>query len=231
MKRGFVKMKNISVAIDGPAGAGKSTISKVVAKTLGLIYVDTGAMYRAVALYAIQNGMDTKNADGALEKSLDKISIDIAYQDGEQHIFLNGEDVSGIIRTPEVSMGASNVATLPCVRLKLVELQREIAKKQSVIMDGRDIGTYVLPSADIKIFLTASVEARAKRRHKELIEKGTSVSYEEVLLDMQKRDLNDSTRAFAPLKQADDAVLIDTTEYDFDASVDKILSHIKENMK
>ncbi|MBE7027202.1 MAG: (d)CMP kinase [Ruminococcaceae bacterium] len=224
-------MKNISVAIDGPAGAGKSTISKVVAKTLGLIYVDTGAMYRAVALYAIQNGMDTKNADGALEKSLDKISIDIAYQDGEQHIFLNGEDVSGIIRTPEVSMGASNVATLPCVRLKLVELQREIAKKQSVIMDGRDIGTYVLPSADIKIFLTASVEARAKRRHKELIEKGTSVSYEEVLLDMQKRDLNDSTRAFAPLKQADDAVLIDTTEYDFDASVDKILSHIKENMK
>jgi len=231
MKRGFVKMKNVSVAIDGPAGAGKSTISKVVAKTLGLIYVDTGAMYRAVALYAIQNGMDTKNADGALEKSLDKISIDIAYQDGEQHIFLNGEDVSGIIRTPEVSMGASNVATLPCVRLKLVELQREIAKKQSVIMDGRDIGTYVLPSADIKIFLTASVEARAKRRHKELIEKGTSVSYEEVLLDMQKRDLNDSTRAFAPLKQADDAVLIDTTEYDFDASVDKILSHIKENMK
>jgi len=231
MKRGFVKMKNISVAIDGPAGAGKSTISKVVAKTLGLIYVDTGAMYRAVALYAIQNGMDTKNADGVLEKSLDKISIDIAYQDGEQHIFLNGEDVSGIIRTPEVSMGASNVATLPCVRLKLVELQREIAKKQSVIMDGRDIGTYVLPSADIKIFLTASVEARAKRRHKELIEKGTSVSYEEVLLDMQKRDLNDSTRAFAPLKQADDAVLIDTTEYDFDASVDKILSHIKENMK
>ena len=231
MKRGFVKMKNISVAIDGPAGAGKSTISKVVAKTLGLIYVDTGAMYRAVALYAIQNGMDTKNADGALEKSLDKISIDIAYQDGEQHIFLNGEDVSGIIRTPEVSMGASNVATLPCVRLKLVELQREIAKKQSVIMYGRDIGTYVLPSADIKIFLTASVEARAKRRHKELIEKGTSVSYEEVLLDMQKRDLNDSTRAFAPLKQADDAVLIDTTEYDFDASVDKILSHIKENMK
>ncbi len=224
-------MKNVSVAIDGPAGAGKSTISKVVAKKLGLIYVDTGAMYRAVALYAIQNAMDTKNVDGALEASLDKISIDIAYQDGEQHIFLNGEDVSGLIRTPEVSMGASNVATLPCVRLKLVELQREIAKKQSVIMDGRDIGTYVLPDADIKIFLTASVEARAKRRHKELIEKGTSVSYEEVLLDMQKRDLNDSTRAFAPLKQADDAVLIDTTEYDFDASVNKILSHIKENMK
>ena len=224
-------MKNVSVAIDGPAGAGKSTISKVVAKKLGLIYVDTGAMYRAVALYAIQNAMDTKNVDGALEASLDKISIDIAYQDGEQHIYLNGEDVSGLIRTPEVSMGASNVATLPCVRLKLVELQREIAKKQSVIMDGRDIGTYVLPDADIKIFLTASVEARAKRRHKELIEKGTSVSYEEVLLDMQKRDLNDSTRAFAPLKQADDAVLIDTTEYDFDASVNKILSHIKENMK
>ena len=224
-------MKNVSVAIDGPAGAGKSTISKVVAKKLGLIYVDTGAMYRAVAFYAIQNGMDTKNSDGALEASLDKISIDIAYQDGEQHIYLNGEDVSGLIRTPEVSMGASNVATLPCVRLKLVEIQREIAKKQRVIMDGRDIGTYVLPDADIKIFLTASVEARAKRRHKELIEKGTSVSYEEVLLDMQKRDLNDSTRAFAPLKQADDAVLIDTTEYDFDASVNKILSHIKENME
>ena len=224
-------MKNVSVAIDGPAGAGKSTISKVVAKKLGLIYVDTGAMYRAVALYAIKNCMDTKNSDGALEASLDKISINIAHQDGEQHIFLNGEDVSGLIRTPEVSMGASNVATLPCVRLKLVELQREIAKKQSVIMDGRDIGTYVLPDANIKIFLTASVEARAKRRYDELVAKGTGVSYEEVLLDMQKRDLNDSTRVFAPLKQADDAVLIDTTEYDFDASVSKILSHIKENMK
>lgn len=223
-------MKKISIAIDGPAGAGKSTISKVIAKKLGIIYVDTGAMYRAVALYAIRNGVNTRNEDGRLESILDEIEVDIAYEDGVQHIYLNGEDVSDAIREPEVSMGASNVAVVPSVRLKLVELQRELAKKQSVIMDGRDIGTYVLPDADVKIFLTATAEERAKRRFDELQAKGIESSYDEVLCDMKKRDLNDSTRDFAPLKQADDAALIDTTKYNFDESVEMILSHINAHL-
>lgn len=223
-------MKKISIAIDGPAGAGKSTISKVIAKKLGIIYVDTGAMYRAVALYAIRNGVNTRNEDGRLESILDEIEVDIAYEDGVQHIYLNGEDVSDAIREPEVSMGASNVAVVPSVRLKLVELQRELAKKQSVIMDGRDIGTYVLPDADVKIFLTATAEERAKRRFDELQAKGIESSYDEVLCDMKKRDLNDSTRDFAPLKQADDAALIDTTKYNFDESVKMILSHINAHL-
>ncbi len=223
-------MKKISIAIDGPAGAGKSTISKVIAKKLGIIYVDTGAMYRAVALYAIRNGVNTRNEDGRLESILGEINVDIAYEDGVQHIYLNGEDVSDAIREPEVSMGASNVAVVPSVRLKLVELQRELAKKQSVIMDGRDIGTYVLPDADVKIFLTATAEERAKRRFDELQAKGIESSYDEVLCDMKKRDLNDSTRDFAPLRQADDAALIDTTKYNFDESVKMILSHINAHL-
>ena len=207
-------MKKVSIAIDGPAGAGKSTISKVIAKKLGFIYVDTGAMYRAVALYALQNNINTRNEDGVLESVLDKIDVDIAYKDSVQHIYLNGTDVSDAIREPEVSMGASDVAVVPAVRLKLVELQRALAKRENVIMDGRDIGTYVLPDAEIKIFLTATAEERAKRRHIELVQKGVDASYKEVLADMIKRDHNDSTRKFAPLKQAEDAVLIDTTEYD-----------------
>ncbi len=223
-------MKKISIAIDGPAGAGKSTISKVIAKKLGIIYVDTGAMYRAVALYAIRNGVNTRNEDGRLVSILDEIDVDIAYKDGVQHIYLNGEDVSDAIREPEVSMGASNVAVVAQVRLKLVELQRELAKKQSVIMDGRDIGTYVLPDADVKIFLTATAEERAKRRFDELCAKGIKSSYDEVLCDMKKRDLNDSTRDFAPLKQDDDAALIDTTKYNFDESVEMILSHINAHL-
>ncbi len=221
-------MKKISIAVDGPAGAGKSTISKIVAKKLGIVYVDTGAMYRAAALYAIRNGIDTKNSDGKLEKALDDINIDIAYKDGAQHIYLNGEDVSEAIREPEVSMGASAVATVPCVRIKLVEIQRMLAQKQSVIMDGRDIGTYVLPDAEVKIYLTADVRERAKRRHSELLAKGVNNSYEEVLEDMKARDLNDSTRKFAPLRQADDAKLIDTTKCDFEQSVELILSYIRE---
>lgn len=223
-------MKKVSIAIDGPAGAGKSTISKVIAKKLGFIYVDTGAMYRAVALYALQNNINTRNEDGVLESVLDKIDVDIAYKDSVQHIYLNGTDVSDAIREPEVSMGASDVAVVPAVRLKLVELQRALAKRENVIMDGRDIGTYVLPDAEIKIFLTATVEERAKRRHIELVQKGVDASYKEVLADMIKRDHNDSTRKFAPLKQAEDAVLIDTTEYDFDGSVEAILSYINKKL-
>ena len=223
-------MKKVSIAIDGPAGAGKSTISKVIAKKLGFIYVDTGAMYRAVALYALQNNINTRNEDGVLESVLDKIDVDIAYKDSVQHIYLNGTDVSDAIREPEVSMGASDVAVVPAVRLKLVELQRALAKRENVIMDGRDIGTYVLPDAEIKIFLTATVEERAKRRHIELVQKGVGASYKEVLADMIKRDHNDSTRKFAPLKQAEDAVLIDTTEYDFDGSVEAILSYINKKL-
>ena len=223
-------MKKVSIAIDGPAGAGKSTISKVIAKKLGFIYVDTGAMYRAVALYALQNNINTRNEDGVLESVLDKIDVDIAYKDSVQHIYLNGTDVSDGIREPEVSMGASDVAVVPAVRLKLVELQRALAKRENVIMDGRDIGTYVLPDAEIKIFLTATAEERAKRRHIELVQKGVDASYKEVLADMIKRDHNDSTRKFAPLKQAEDAVLIDTTEYDFDGSVEAILSYINKKL-
>ena len=223
-------MKKVSIAIDGPAGAGKSTISKVIAKKLGFIYVDTGAMYRAVALYALQNNINTRNEDGVLESVLDKIDVDIAYKDSVQHIYLNGTDVSDAIREPEVSMGASDVAVVPAVRLKLVELQRALAKRENVIMDGRDIGTYVLPDAEIKIFLTATAEERAKRRHIELVQKGVGASYKEVLADMIKRDHNDSTRKFAPLKQAEDAVLIDTTEYDFDGSVEAILSYINKKL-
>lgn len=220
-------MKKIRIAIDGPSGAGKSTISKTLAAKLGFVYIDTGAMYRAVALYALSNGIDTKNGDGRLAEALDKIDIDIAYKDGLQHIYLCGEDVSEKIRQHEVSMGASNVATVPAVRLKLVDMQRALAEKQSVIMDGRDIGTYVLPDAEIKIYLTASVEERAKRRQLELEAKGQNVAYEQVLCDMKERDHNDSTRDFAPLRQADDATLIDTTALDFDGSVEKIYEHIK----
>ncbi len=223
-------MKTISIAIDGPAGAGKSTISKTVAKELGFTYIDTGAMYRAVALYALTQGMDTKNTDGALARALDGVTIDLAYQDGAQRIYLNGGDVSEAIRTPKVSMGASDVATVPAVRLKLVELQRALAKRQNVIMDGRDIGTYVLPDADIKIYLTADVEDRAKRRFDELSAKGTEVSFEEVLEDMKKRDLNDSTRDFAPLRRAEDAALIDTTGASLAESVNKILTYIKKQL-
>ena len=223
-------MKTVSVAIDGPSGAGKSTIAKAAAKRLGFTYIDTGAMYRTVALYALENGVDTKNKDGALETALPNITIDISYQDGNQHIFLNGEDVSEQSRTPQVSMGASDVATVPAVRLKLVELQRALARRQNVIMDGRDIGTYVLPDAEIKIFLTADVEDRARRRYEELIQKGNSVRFEDVLEDMKQRDRNDSARAFAPLRQAEDAERIDTTGASLDESVERILSFIQKRL-
>ncbi len=217
----------MKIAIDGPAGAGKSSIAKAVAKKLGFVYIDTGAMYRAVAVYAIENGIDI--TDKALtDEILDKIEIDIAYGEEGQRIFLCKEDVSERIRMPDASLGASNVAVIPRVRLKLVELQRKLAQKGSVLMDGRDIGTYVLPDAEVKIFLTASVSERAKRRFKELLEKGTEADFEEVKRDIEYRDKNDSEREFAPLKKADDAILLDTSDMTIDEVIDKMIEIIEE---
>lgn len=222
--------KFVSIAIDGPAGAGKSSVAKAVAKRMEYVYIDTGAMYRAVAYFAIQNNIDTKNSDGKLEAALDLIKIDLKHINSVQHVFLNGTDVSDLIRTPEVSMGASNVATVKCVREKLVFMQREMAKVQNVIMDGRDICTNVLPNANVKIFLTASAEKRAKRRYDELILKGEKVNYEEILADVIARDKNDSTRKENPLKIADDATVIDNGDMNLDESVEYIYNFIKQRI-
>ena len=221
---------SIQVAVDGPAGAGKSTISKMVAKELNLVYIDTGAMYRTVALYAIRQGIDCTDVK-AVEAILDDIEMDIRLEDGNQKVYLGDEDVSEAIRTPEVSVGASNVGVIPAVRIKLVELQRQLAGRYDVIMDGRDIGTYVLPNATVKIYLTASVEIRAQRRYKELIEKGTETTYEEVLEDMKFRDHNDANREFAPLRQAEDAVLADTGNLNIEESVELFKKIIQSKVK
>lgn len=219
-----------SVAIDGPSGAGKSTLARIVSQKLGFIYVDTGAIYRAVGLYVKLNGATSKDAP-AVEGILPDIKIDIEYDgDGVQHIILNGEDVSDQIREPEISIYASDVSAMPPVRAFLLDMQRNLAGRYDVVMDGRDIGTVVLPNASVKIFLTASAEARAKRRHKELAEKGIESSYEEVLRDMQYRDKNDSSRAIAPLKAAEDSVLVDTTELTLEESADKIAEIISERI-
>ncbi|NLJ89135.1 MAG: (d)CMP kinase [Epulopiscium sp.] len=215
-------MGHFAIAIDGPAGAGKSTIAKLVAKKLNIIYVDTGAMYRAVALYCIENSIDY-NSKEEVKKVLDNIDIKITHKDNNQRIILNNKDVTDLIRSTEVSKGSSAVATIYAVRIKMVEIQRNIAKNNSVVMDGRDIGTYVLPNAKIKVFLTASVDERAKRRHKELIEKGIKCDFEQIKKDIEERDKNDSTREFAPLKKADDAVEIDTTKLNIEEVVEKII--------
>ena len=220
-------MSTINIAIDGPAGAGKSTVAKSISKALGAIYLDTGAMYRAVALKAIRSGMDTRD-EGQLTSLVKDIDIRIVYKGSEQSILLDGIDVSGQIRTPEISIGASNVAVIPAVRIKLVELQREIAKSNDVVMDGRDIGTYVLPNANYKFFVTASLEERSKRRYEELLAKGiTTTTFEEVLKDISYRDKNDSSRAFAPLSKAQDAIEIDTTNMEPQEVADRIFSYIK----
>jgi len=219
----------ISVAIDGPAGAGKSSIAKAVAKKLGFVYIDTGAMYRAVAVYSIENKIEIKE-ENFTKELLDLIDINIEYDESGQRIFLCGRDVSERIRMADASVGASDVAVIPAVRLKLVALQRELAKKASVIMDGRDIGTYVLPDAGLKIFLTASVEERARRRFKEMSEKGIEADLETVKKDIIYRDKNDSEREFAPLRQAEDAVLVDTSDMTIDQVIDKIYSMIVEAM-
>lgn len=218
----------INVAIDGPAGAGKSTIAKAAAKELGFIYVDTGALYRTIALAAVRSG--AINDNDAIVALLDSIKVELKYVDGVQAVYLNGEDVSSLIRTPEISMGASNVSAIPAVRAFLLDLQRNIASENNVIMDGRDIATVVLPNADVKIFLFASPECRAERRYKELIEKGEEVSYEVVLEDVNQRDYNDSHREIAPLKPSDESIMADTSKLNLEQSIDLIVSIIKERI-
>lgn len=217
----------MNVAIDGPAGAGKSSIARAAAKALGYIYVDTGALYRAVGVYSLRNGLDTENPE-TVEGTLPHIQVELQFQDGVQHVLLNGEDVSEEIRTPKASMAASDVSAVPAVRQFLFDLQRDIAAKNDCIMDGRDIGTVVLPHAQVKIFLTASPEARAKRRFLELQEKGAKDTYEAVLADLKQRDYNDSHRAVAPLKPAADSVLVDTTALSLTQSVEQVIKVIKE---
>ena len=223
-------MKHINIAIDGPGGAGKSTISRAVAKKLGIIYVDTGALYRTVGYFARENGLSVNDVrvSELITPLLDKISIEIKYVDGTQHVILNGEDLGDKIRQPDISMYASAVSSVPNVRAFLLEAQKELARKNSVIMDGRDIGTVILPDADVKIFLTASNEARATRRYNELVAKGQNVRYEDVLREMNERDHADSTRDAAPLKAADDAIYFDNSDYDFDGSVEHILKLIED---
>lgn len=212
---------NYAIAIDGPAGAGKSTIAKILAKELELIYVDTGALYRTIGYYVTGLGIDTADSD-AVVAALDGLKVELRYVDGVQRVFANGEDVSDLIRTPAMSMAASAVSAIPAVRAYLLDTQRGIAATHSVVMDGRDIGTVILPDAKIKIFLTASAESRAKRRFDELQAKGDPATYEEVLADMIKRDYDDSHRAIAPLKQAEDAIPVDTSGETLEQSVAKM---------
>ena len=213
----------------GLAGAGKSTISKSAAKQLGFIYIDTGALYRTVGLAATRAGVEPVEGK-EVDELLKKITVELTFNDkGEQVVLLDKEDVSGLIRTPEASMMASKISAVPAVRAYLLDLQRDMAKKNNVIMDGRDIGTVILPDAEVKIFLTATPEARAQRRYKELKEKGMDVKYEDILEDVKTRDYNDMHRDIAPLKQADDAILADTTEIDLQGSIDLIVKIIKEN--
>ena len=223
-------MKIINVAIDGPAGAGKSTISRKAAAELGYIYIDTGALYRTVGLNALRKGADLQSDDAIVATLTDDVKVELKFIDGEQRMFLSGEDVSDKIRTPEASMAASRVSAVPKVREYLFDLQKKLASENNCVMDGRDIGTVVLPDADVKIFLTASPEARAERRYKELTEKGMDVKYEDVLADMIKRDYDDSHRAIAPLKQADDAILCDTSNISLQESIELIIRTIKENI-
>lgn len=225
----IIKIMSIAIAIDGPAGAGKSTISKSAAKQLGFIYIDTGALYRTVGLAASRAGI--KPVEGKeVDELLSRINVELTFNDkGEQVVLLDKEDVSGLIRTPEASMMASAISAVPAVRAYLLDLQRDMAKKNNVIMDGRDIGTVILPDAEVKIFLTAAPEARAERRYKELVEKGMDVKYEDILEDVKTRDYNDTHRDIAPLKQADDAILADTTDIDLQGSIDLIVKIIKEN--
>lgn len=221
---------SIAIAIDGPAGAGKSSLSKEVAKELSFIYVDTGALYRTIGLAASRKGLK-KEDKAEIISMLNDIDVKLSFNDeGTQIVLLNGEDVSSYIRTPEASMFASAVSAIPEVRAFLLDLQRNMAKSDNVIMDGRDISTVVLPDAKIKIFLTASPEKRAMRRHKENIEKGIDSTYEEVLKDVNQRDYQDSHREIAPLKPAEDSVLVDTSDYDFEGSKELLLKVIKERM-
>lgn len=218
----------INVAIDGPAGAGKSTVAKNAAKELGYIYVDTGALYRTVALNTIRIGAE--NDLQVLVDSLEELKVDLKFVDGVQRVFLNDEDVTDLIRTQKVSMAASLVSAVPQVRAFLLDLQRDIAKKNNVIMDGRDIGTVVLPNAQVKIFLYATPECRAKRRYKELIERGEEITYEEVLDEVNQRDYQDTHRDIAPLKPCEGCIMADTSNLTLEESIDLIVNTVKENI-
>ena len=220
----------IAVAIDGPAGAGKSTIARAAAAQLGFVYVDTGALYRTIGLAVCRRGIDGTDVPGILA-TLPGIQVGLTYQDGAQHVLLDGEDVSDAIRTPQISTYASQVSSVPEVRAYLLDLQRDLARRQSVIMDGRDIGTVILPDAKVKIFLTASPEKRAARRCAELREKGQDVTVEGILADMERRDALDASRAAAPLKQAEDAVLVDTSDLTLEQSIEAVLTVIRDKMK
>lgn len=219
----------ISVAIDGPAGAGKSTIAKLASKKLGYIYIDTGALYRSIGYYVISKGGDLDNAESVIS-CLPEITAEIKFIDEVQHVFINGEDVSDKIRTEEVSKAASKVSAIPKVREFLLEMQRGFAKKYNVIMDGRDIGTVVLPDAQVKIFLTASAEVRASRRYKEQVERGLKVNYDEILADIKERDYRDEHREIAPLKPAADSVYLDTSDFDVEQSADAVIKTINDKI-
>ena len=223
-------MKNFDVAIDGPSGAGKSSLARRCAAELGFLYVDTGAIYRTVGLAALRRGVDCKN-EQAVAAILPELDIRMGYENGEQRMVLNGEDVSREIRMPEISMCASDVSAHAAVRDYLMEMQRKLARENRVIMDGRDIGTVVLPDAKLKIYLTASAEARAERRMKELFAKGVETDFNEVLQDIIRRDEQDMNREVAPLRQAEDAVLVDTTHIDFDPSFELLCSIIRQRME
>lgn len=217
----------IRVALDGPSGAGKSTVAKALSARLGLVYVDTGALYRTVGYYVRQKGADPKS-ETEVTRLLPEMQVELCYRNGEQHVMLNGEDLGQKIREPEISMYASAVSALPSVRAFLLDMQRNIARHQSVVMDGRDIGTVILPDAEIKIFLSASSEARAQRRYRELTEKGIATTYEDVLRDMEERDRNDAGRAVAPAIPAADAVKMDNSHMTVEENVEAILQLIRE---
>ena len=221
--------KFYSIAIDGPSGAGKSTVAKAAAKALGFVYLDTGAIYRTVAWHITMMGIGPKDTDHVPMLLIDA-NIQIDFQPDGQHMILNGRDISGEIRTPEIASVASQVSAQPAVREFLLDMQRDLAKIHNIIMDGRDIGTVVLPNASMKIFLTASPEARAMRRYQEYLDKGQQATYEEVLADQKKRDYDDSHRKIAPLKQAKDAILVDTTEMGLQESIDYCVSLIREKL-
>lgn len=219
----------LSVAIDGPSGAGKSTIAKAAAKALGFVYLDTGAIYRTVAWHITMLGIGPRDTDH-VPMLLGDANIEIDFREDGQHMILNGKDISGEIRTPEISACASLVAQQACVRDFLLDLQRDLAKKHNIIMDGRDIGTVVLPNASLKIFLTATPEKRAQRRYEEYLQKGRKADYQEVLEDQKKRDYEDTHRKLAPLKQAKDAVLVDTSELSLQESIDAVVALMREKL-
>ena len=219
----------ISVAIDGPAGAGKSTIARAAAARFGFLYVDTGALYRTIALSVLRQKVDPSDEEG-VKAALPQTKVELGFVDGEQRVYLNGEDVSEEIRTPEISMNASKVSAIPAVRAFLLGLQQELARTHDVLMDGRDIGTVVLPNATVKVFLTASAAVRAKRRVDQLAEKGMTVDYEQTLREIEERDENDRNRAIAPLKQAPDAVLLDTSEMTLEESIDALCALVKREV-